>query len=104
MAKKQNNDYHYTAGTINEQLDSWSIYEDDGNLVLFDGSNEVSFSGLTLGLAAPRTSHPTTDELGAGEGAVYFFDDESGTISLFAAYNDDGSVETASAADVVTPA
>jgi len=103
MARKDNGDYHYTAGTINEQLDTWSIYEDGGNLVLFDGTDEVSFSGLTLGLAAPLTSHPTTDDLDAGEGAVYFFDDGAGTISLYAAYNDDGTVETASAADLVTP-
>lgn len=102
MARKESGDYHYTAGTINEQLDTWSIYEDGGSLVLYDGSNEVSFSGLALALGAPLESHLTADDLDDGEGAVYFYDDGAGTISLHAAYNDAGSVETASAADLVT--
>lgn len=105
MARKANGDYYYVGSeSVNDQLDSWRIYEDGGNLVLFDGTNEVSFSGLTLGLAAPLTSHPTTDDLDDGEGAVYFFEDGTGAISLYAAYNDAGTVEVASAADIVNPA
>ena len=102
MAQKESGDYHYTAGTINEQLDTWSIYEDGGSLVLYDGSNEVSFSGLALALGAPLDSHLTADDLDDGEGAVYFYED-SGSVSLHAAYNDGGSIETASAADLVSP-
>jgi len=34
MAEKANGDYYYDAGTINEQLDEYEIYELDGKLYL----------------------------------------------------------------------
>lgn len=103
MARDADNNYYYDEGTVAEQFDNWEVYEDaDGNVGFYNGNEEVRLHEVAFALGAPRTEHPGTDELADGESAVYVFDDGGGNIDLFAAYNDGGSVVTASAASLVT--
>lgn len=97
MAEKANGDYYYDAGTINEQLDDYEVYELDGRLYLnkegADPEEAISFDGVSEILGAPRTTQPDATELEEGEGALYVYDDEAGAYSLeFAFYVPSGSV------------
>jgi hypothetical protein len=104
MAKDADNNYYYDEGTIAEQFDNWEVYEDDdGNVGFYDGNGEVRIHEVALALGAPRTSHPDDTELADGESLVYVYDDEAGSIDLYAAYNDGGSIVTSSAASLVAP-
>jgi hypothetical protein len=97
MAEKANGDYYYDAGTINEQLDEYEIYELDGKLYLNNeagGSDEyVSFDGVSQLLGGWRDTDLSSDELEEGEGGLYVHESGGGTYSLrFAFYVPGGSV------------
>jgi len=97
MAEKANGDYYYDAGTINEQLDEYEIYELDGKLYLNNeagGSDDyVSFDGVAQLLGGMRDADLSDADLDEGEGGLYVYDDGAGTYSLrFAFYVPGGSV------------
>jgi hypothetical protein len=97
MAEKANGDYYYDAGTINEQLDEYEIYELDGKLYLNNeagGSDEyVSFDGVSQLLGGARDADLSSDDLDEGEGGLYVHESGGGTYSLrFAFYVPGGSV------------
>lgn len=102
MAEKANGDYYYDAGTINEQLDDYEVYELDGKLYLNregTGDDAVYFDGVAQVLGGSRVA-PTSDEIGAGEGMLYIDDADQ----LVLAFNTDGDtiVENVLDADLTT--
>ncbi len=90
MARTQDGEYYYDAGTINEQLDDYEIYEQGGRLYLnkegADPDAAISFDGFGHILGGSRTA-PTSDEIDQGEGMLYI----DGADQLVLAYNTDGS-------------
>lgn len=101
MARTQDGEYYYDAGTINEQLEDYEIYEQDGRLYLnkegADPERAISFDGVTEVLQAPRAADdaPDSDELADDETAIYariIEGDETDGVSLFAAHNDGDNV------------
>jgi len=96
MAETHTGEAYYDAGTINEQLDEYEVYEVDGKLYLNneagDSDDYVAFDGVANLLGAPRDADMTDSDLNEGEGALYVLDD-SGTYTLqFAFYVPGGSV------------
>ena len=47
MARKKSGDYYYTAGTINEQLEQYQVYEEGGSLVFYDVSADEEVASIT---------------------------------------------------------
>ena len=99
MAEKANGDYYYDAGTINEQLDEYEIYELDGKLYLNNeagGSDDyVSFDGVAQLLGGVRDADLSDADLAEGESGLYVHTDggDPATYSLrFAFYVPGGSV------------
>ena len=95
MAETQDGEYYYDAGTINEQLDDYEVYEVDGRLYLnkegADPEEAVSFDGITEYLQNERTDDdPDGTELAEGEFAIYAHRQTGGTdgIELRGAYYD----------------
>ena len=115
MAETHTGEAYYDAGTINEQLDDYEVYEQNGRLFLnkegADPQEYVSFGGLTQYLQNPRdsTNIPDAEELAEGETALYTRYVDGGTedgITLFAAHHEvggDGSVTETEVAVLVAP-
>lgn len=58
MAQTNDNDYFYEAGTLNEQLNDYQVYQDNGNLHFHDQSNGEVYrvvGGTGLDLPAGRS-------------------------------------------------
>lgn len=94
MAKKANGEYYYDAGTINEQLDDYEVYEQDGRLYLnreATGDEAVAFDGLGLAFPEWRTTQPGTDEVAEDETLVYVYNTGTDVI-VQAAHNNDSSM------------
>jgi len=112
MAETQDGEYYYDAGTINEQLDDYEVYEADGRLYLnkesADPNEAISFGGITEYLQSPRASGDAPDdaELADDETAIYARV-KSGTdtdgVGLFASHNDGSSVNEVELAEFVAP-
>ena len=103
MPKDADGNAIYTAGTISEEMDDLDVYEDsDGNMGIFDGTNEARISMEAFFNGTFRDASMTTDDLAEGEGAVYWLDNTDTTYSLEAAFHnpDDGAVQTATLATV----
>lgn len=101
MAKDADGNYHYTEGTVSEQMDSWDIYEDsDGNIGLYNGSNEVRIHDVALLFGAKRAA-PDTTELAQGEHMLFVSDGTDANTAdgdLALARNPDGTIETVTVA------
>jgi hypothetical protein len=94
MAEQPNGDYYYDAGTINEQLEDFEVYEHDGRLYLnneADGNSAIAFDGVAQLFANYRTSQPGSGEVGENETLMYVYDDGSDLV-LQAAFNNGSSV------------
>jgi len=116
MAETHTGEAYYDAGTINEQLDDYEVYEVDGRLYLnkegADPEEYISFGGLTQYIQEPRAvgDVPDADELAEGETALYARYVSGGSIdgvSLFAAHHevaDTGGVTETEVAVLVAPA
>ena len=78
MARTQDGEYYYDAGTINEQLEDYEVYEQDGRLYLnkegADPEAAVSFDGVAQVLQTTR-AEPDVDELDGDEHMLYVDDD-----------------------------
>lgn len=113
MAETQDGEYYYDAGTINEQLDEYEVYEQNGRLYLnkeaADPEEAVSFDGVTEFLQSPRAAAdvPDSSELAEDETAIYArvtAGDVSDGVALFAAHYDGSSVTEVQVAEFVAAA
>lgn len=101
MARDADGDYYYDAGTINEQLDDYEVYEKNGRLYInrqsADPEEAQAFDGLASVFGTFRSTSMDANDLAEGEGAVYVLDNGDTTYSVeFAFHNpDDGAVQTA---------
>jgi hypothetical protein len=81
MAETQDGEYYYDAGTINEQLDDYEVYEQDGRLYLnkegADPQEAISFDGVAQVLQGPRAA-PTVSELSADEHMIFVDEADGG--------------------------
>jgi hypothetical protein len=103
MAQDADGNYYYEEGTIAEEMDNLDVYEDsDGNMGIFDGTNEARISMEAFFNGTFRDASMTTDDLASGEGAVYWLDNGDTTYSLEAAFHnpDDDAVQTSTLATV----
>lgn len=93
MARKHNGDAFYEAGTVNEELDEYDLYEQDGQLYMNKGgegsSQYVKMDGVSRILEPRDTDVPAAD-LEMHESALYVLDD-AGTYKLQLAFSPDGS-------------
>lgn len=110
MAETHTGEAYYDAGTINEQLDEYEVYEVDGKLYLNneagDSDDFVAFDGVAQLLGAPRSSAMTAADLEDGRTALYVRDDVGGSddgVALYAAYDDGSSVTEVQLAEFVAP-
>jgi hypothetical protein len=91
MAETHTGEAYYDAGTINEQLDDYEVYEQDGRLYLnkegADPEEYISFDGLAQILQAERAA-PALDEL-SGDEHMIFVDEADGSVKA-ARVNDAG--------------
>lgn len=94
MAETHTGEAYYDAGTINEQLDEYEVYEVDGKLYLNneagDSDDYVAFDGVAQLLGNFRDADMTDADLDAGEGALYVLTDgaDPATFSLNFAFHD----------------
>ena len=98
MAKDADGNYYYEAGTVNELFDDIALVEEDGGELGVETPDGVArVGGLASVLGGFRDATMTTNDLDAGEGAVYVLDNGDSTYSLeFAFYNpEDDAVQTA---------
>ena len=100
MARTQDGEYYYDAGTINEQLEDYEVYEQDGRLYLnkegADPEAAISFDGVSQILQGAR-AEPAVDELDGTEHMIYV-DSTSGSLAVSKLDDpeaDEPSVETA---------
>jgi len=67
MAETQNGNAYYEAGTINEQLEDYEVYEENGRLYLnkeaADPESAVSFDSAAMVIQGTRPT-PTNEEIG----------------------------------------
>ena len=74
MARTQDGEYYYDAGTINEQLEDYEVYEQDGRLYLnkegADPEASISFDGVAQILQGERAD-PMAEELEGDEHMIY---------------------------------
>lgn len=101
MARTQNGNAYYDAGTINEQLDDYEVYEENGRLYLnkegADPEEAMSFDGVAQ-LFQNERAVPALSEL-SGDEHMLFVDEDDGNVKV-ARINDAGdAVETAVVAD-----
>lgn len=97
MARDADGNAIYTEGTISEEMDNLDVYEDsDGNMGIFDGTNEARVGMEAFFSGDFRDASMTTDELASGEGAVYWLDNGDTTYDLEAAFHnpDDSAIQT----------
>ena len=99
MARTQDGEYYYDAGTINEQLEDYEVYEQDGRLYLnkegADPEAAISFDGVAQILQGAR-AEPKVEELDGTEHMIYVDeDDEDGAIKVARLDDDGDNVETA---------
>lgn len=89
MAEKANGEYYYDAGTINEQLDDYEVYEQNGELHVNykPTNNAVAFPELAMLLQSSRAA-PSAGDLDAGESLLFV---DSADEGLKVAYSNDGT-------------
>jgi len=94
MAKTESGEYYYDAGTVNEQLDDYDVYQEDGQLYLNKGpdGDYVKMDGVAQILGGARETELSTDELEMHEGGLYVFEDGVGGYELHFAFNTGGEV------------
>jgi hypothetical protein len=98
MAETPQGDYYYEAGTINEQLEDYSVFEEDGRLYLAEDAtgNAVSNLGYHLFLNNFRSEGDgqLTDSVVDEDETALYARDSGSDIILEAAHNDptDGMV------------
>ena len=97
MARTQDGEYYYDAGTINEQLEDYEVYEQDGRLYLnkegADPERAISFDGVAQILQGAR-AEPTVDDLDGTEHMIYV-DDTDEAVKVARLDGDGEAVETA---------
>jgi len=85
MAETQNGNAYYEAGTINEQLEDYEVYEENGRLYLnkeaADPESAVSFDVAATILQGSIASPPTNEEVGDFDEHMLFVAD-SGNIEI----------------------
>ena len=99
MARTQDGEYYYDAGTINEQLEDYEVYEQDGRLYLnkegADPEAAISFDGVSQILQGAR-AEPAVDELDGTEHMIYVDDtDEAVKVARIDDSGEEPVIETA---------
>lgn len=89
MAKTESGEYYYDAGTVNEQLDDYDVYQEDGQLYLNKGpdGDYVKMDGVAQILGGARDTELGEDELEMHEGGLYIFENGGGGYELHLAFN-----------------
>jgi len=78
MAKKKSGDYYYTAGTINEQLEQYQVYEDGGSLVFYDVDADEEVASITASGFSVGTPESLSDNTtGSADGSLQAVGDTS---------------------------
>jgi len=78
MAEKKSGDYYYTAGTINEKLEQYQVYEDGGSLVFYDAANDTEVASITASGFSDGTPESLSDNTtGSADGSLQAVGDTS---------------------------